>query len=52
VYRLDGTLEFTCTVNGLPCDEIMVFSINDDGILAWSPYPKDCARVYILSLSE
>lgn len=52
VYGFDGTLELTCSVNGLPGNELIVFSITDKGFLAWSPFPKDWSRVYILELAD
>ncbi len=50
VYGPDGALEFSCSVSGLPGNELMVFRITDRGILAWNPYPGSWPRIYLLEL--
>lgn len=48
VFNLLGDLEFTCTVEGLPENEIIRFGINDNGILAYTDYCATYPRLYIL----
>ena len=52
IYTFDGELAFSCKCEGLPKSEILRFGITDYGYLAYTMYPSDYPRIYIMELID
>lgn len=52
IYTFDGKLAFSCNCEGLPDSEILRFGITDYGYLAYTMYPSDYPRIYIMELID
>lgn len=50
VYNFLGDLVYTCSVEGLPSDNLYYYEISDDGYLAYTISPKEYPRVFIMEL--
>lgn len=52
VFSVFGEFVFSCGVSGLPETDFYRFCISDHGYIAYTMYPADYPRIYILELVE
>lgn len=52
VFDIHGNHVFSCSCSGLPENDLYRFSISDEGYIAYTMYPEDYPRVFILELVE
>lgn len=52
VFDLSGNHEFHCSCSGLPERDFYRFCISDEGYIAYTMYPEEFPKVYILELVE
>jgi len=52
VFDVNGNHEFHCSCSGLPETDFYRFCISDEGYIAYTMYPEEFPKVYILELVE